>query len=109
MFTEVAGGFDRLPRKDVFNLNSKMFKRTLNQKRNKSYEDIHYSCTVRFLDDSEPLSLTYQVMTQANFYIRIRVRMNVLTTAARSLQSNFILHLKVATQSLKIFVSELLA
>ena len=38
-----------------------MFRNRIRKKSTKSYEDIQYSCTVRFLDDSEPISLIFQV------------------------------------------------
>lgn len=38
-----------------------MFKNKFRLKKSKAFEDIHYSCSVQFLDDSPPLSVTYQV------------------------------------------------
>ena len=38
-----------------------MFKGKFGRKSQKSYEDIQYTCTIRFLDDSEPITVTFQV------------------------------------------------
>ncbi|ESN90924.1 hypothetical protein HELRODRAFT_90674 [Helobdella robusta] len=37
--------------------------------RNRNYDSIHYLCTVKFLDDSEALSVTYQRDTKGRFLI----------------------------------------
>ena len=44
-----------------------MFKHKFGRKSNKSYEDIHYTCTIRFLDDSEPITVTFQVFSALYF------------------------------------------
>lgn len=46
-----------------------MFKNKLSKKSNKSYEDIHHTCTIRFLDDSEPLSVSFQKDTRGQWLI----------------------------------------
>ena len=40
-----------------------MFRNRFRRKKSepKCYEDIHHSCTVRFLDDSQPITVTFQV------------------------------------------------
>jgi len=39
-----------------------MFRRT-SRRSLSGCEDIHHSCTVRFLDETEPLTVTFQVVT----------------------------------------------
>lgn len=36
------------------------------RKGTKSYEDVLYTCTIRFLDDSEPIIVTFQVGVTKN-------------------------------------------
>ena len=38
-----------------------MIRNRLNRRSVKSYEEIHYTCSIRFLDDSEPISVVFQV------------------------------------------------
>lgn len=48
-----------------------MFKRRILARKsvNSGFEDIHHSCTVRFLDDSDPLTVTYQNDTKGQYLI----------------------------------------
>ncbi|ELT91322.1 hypothetical protein CAPTEDRAFT_180802 [Capitella teleta] len=46
-----------------------MLRNKFGKKPNKNYEDIHYSCTIRFLDDSEPLSVTFQKDTKGQWLV----------------------------------------
>ena len=40
-----------------------MFKNKLVKKSPKTYEDIKYTCSIRFLDDSESITVSFQVGT----------------------------------------------
>lgn len=42
---------------------------SLRFRKDKTVEDIHYVCQVRFLDDSEPLSITYQKDTKGQYLL----------------------------------------
>jgi len=58
----------------VFNEGSKpqtdiMLRGRLGSRKSKSYEDIPYSCTIRFLDDTDPISVTYKKETKGQWLI----------------------------------------
>ena len=56
-----------------------MFKHKFGKKRNKNYEDIHFTCTIRFLDDSEPITVTFQVK-----FVLLKVLIRVVTLILKS-------------------------
>ncbi|KAI0207138.1 FERM domain-containing protein 5 [Lamellibrachia satsuma] len=49
-----------------------MFRNRFRRKKSqpKCYEDIHHSCTVRFLDDSEPITVTFQKETKGQWLLQ---------------------------------------
>ena len=58
---------------NVLLINYKMFKNTFGKHKNKNYDEIQYKCVVRYLDDNDPVTVSYEVENELKIKLKFRL------------------------------------